>query len=595
MRSVTTFLAFVVVILAAAVAVPQPPSILPSRPPSIPRRFDAPPALTDPNPPPVKNETVAALTLQEGVSLMADDLRKLTLAADPAVRPSKIRYLFSGNMVRLRDRRWLLATVSKLLNSFNLKTQKIVLPAGIPSNANPAIIRVNFGDYSVDPQAWDRLAVTGSGPQPLPDPYIQDTVERTVDTEDVYETRMVEKQVEKQEYYYNGISSRPIYRTVIVTEKVPEKVKVSSGKKGKNSETRPSEWVTLDGGVAYDYLAKTTGSKTPVLRSDWFLSNASVAPAYYDFIGIKGQFKDGKLVDGEKQLDELAGIDFERAKRSLIAAISDTKTVTLHNRILLRRVTATEAQGGKHWTSIDTDSGLDKEDYLDQVDTFDTPVFKAKEIIFSNPNGLQSYGLADNKKALLDRAAVAIAQHGDKMPTRLQDKQVFAGLRSCMLCHYTGLVQIRDKVRELSKGKIRLFIADNIGEARKDFDTLDRIEGAFGYDLDLIVRFDNAKYTAAVRAATGMEPLAVRDAFESLLFEYLDAFVTPEVAAAEAGMTTDVWLQTMRAAPPRLDKKRLSPHVTALLQEPPAQVSRLDWEAKGFRSMMTYLMTLPRK
>jgi hypothetical protein len=556
-----------------------------AQPPAIPMTFKGPPPVPgSKGSPPIEAHRAPF----EAVLIAQADLEGLKLAAQDT---TTVRYISLVDVTNHRSRRQVKSVVDFLLNSFNTKTRTFVLTTPLQ---DCLVLRLDLAAYHIDPKAWDFLAENGSGRVPIPDPYFH---ENKLVHEDIKEVRSVTRQVRQRVLrpWFNGR-----YVEDWETKEVVEEQAVPTGKKIKKFvQVAQARWLALDGGKALAYVTEATQTKNPILRADWFLYYASVAPAYYELLGIRLKIVDGKIVGGQDELEKIAGVDFKRGEKSQVAAIADSKIVALANRILIRFPTINGPFGGYFWTSFDTDLGFGAEDYVDNAATFDRPKFAAQEIIFSNPNGTQAYAVTDNQRNLLNLAVANIAIHGDKMPSRLQDKQIYAGVQSCMLCHYNGMIDVKDKVRDLAldKTQIGLFIVDKFGEeVRKDKDLARRIYGAFfETDVQALVRFDNAMYGAAVKQVTeGMSGLQLRDAFEEALWKYSDAFITPEQAAREAGLVVPKLLGALKVAPARLDDDRLSPHVTALLQTPPVVVSRTQWEAFAFASMMKYLVTLPR-
>jgi hypothetical protein len=471
-----------------------------------------------------------------------------------------------------------------------------VLTTALPDPVESVVLRFDLAAYGIEARAWDFLAENGSGRVQIPDPYFHEIKERVIE-ETV--TKEVKKRVRERVL-------RPWSRNSYVEDweykDVVEKVQVPTGKKVRKFEVVASaRWLALDGGGTIAKVIDLTQTKNPILRGDWFVDKASVAPAYYELLGIRLRIIDGKIVGGVDDLYKLARVDFKITDGFKVASVTDTKIVALNQRVLVRWPTANGIYGNYYWSSFDTDRGLADEDYLDQVENIAKNRIRheAAEIIFGNPNGTQAYAVADGDGNLLNLAVANIAIHGDRMPTKLQDKQVYAGVYSCALCHYSGMVDINDKVRSLAidKGRIALFVQDRFAsELRKNKDLERLIYAAFFESgAQELVKHDNALHTPAIKAITGLTPLQNRDNLESVLYAYGDAFITPAVAAREAGMTEAALLAALKVAPARLDDDRLSPHVTALLQTPPVPVSRTQWEGAAYASMMKYLTTLPRK
>lgn len=335
-------------------------------------------------------------------------------------------------------------------------------------------------------------------------------------------------------------------------------------------------------------LMTNVQTKHPIVRADWFITYATWAPAYYHLIGLelkdnpdKEKAKATPKVFLEKDFEALFKFKFVTAKEDITAAVTDTKIVALHKRLLQRFSTVMGITGGYYWRSQDTDKGLDAEDYLVQLPTFDAPKKKAQEIIASGRNGLNFYALTDDKGVLLDLAAANIAQHSSTaMPTKLQDKQVY-NARNCMLCHSTGMLKIKDNVRTLAQGKIAAFINDK----NYDQQLARKIEEAFTPDPESIIGLDNAKYNAAVFAASGREGRIIGKAFEEIICDYLQEPITIDVMAREAGIDAAL-LKHMLGRGINID-----PLLTAVLQDPPVATYRQDWENRGYGALMRYIIS----
>jgi uncharacterized protein (TIGR03000 family) len=384
-------------------------------------------------------------------------------------------------------------------------------------------------------------------------------------------------------------------RRANVSMTVPRPPEAKSKQAPEKKEEKPKKvfasapWLALEAdpnqrGTTIASLVTLTETANPILRGDWFVVYATLAPAYYDMIGLplrdnpdKNAAK--KKVFLEKDFEKLMGADPKSAEVDIVAAITDTRIVTLHNRILHRFNTVTGVTGGYYWRSKDTDKGIDDQDYLNQIANFAQPNNVATEIISSGRNGMNFYFVADNKGVGLDLAAASVAQHSDAMPTRYQDKQIWVA-RNCMLCHGTGMIAVKDRVRSIARNKIALFIADKT----KDQDVAKKIEEAFSPDFKGILELDNAKFIASVRAACDKEGPAVAKAQEELIWRYWDKHVTLERMAWDAGLTSDK-LRTMLE-----DGINLDYTLVAVLQEPEEPVALLAWERQGFSALMTYVL-----
>jgi len=508
------------------------------------------------------------------VVVLADiDITTVAAIAAPDINPQLCRYLSLHNKKTVAARKELKQTIDFVLNSLNPRFHRLVKTAVVPAGDDPIAVRVNLADYNIDPAAWDELAERGSGPNPLPDPYFHIFETRAID---VFKEEAFEEKKHWAGGMHNGKHLPPGDYVFTGTRKVKTGTKT-------DRVFSHAPWLAMEAqlegrGTVIADLAAKTATNSPILLGQWFVTYATWTPAYYRLIGLtKKKTADGQLHFLESDLEQLAKADLKRADEEIIAAVADTKIVTLHNRILQRYPTVAGLTGGSYWRSKDTDSGLGDEDYMANVHTFKNPKIKAQEIIFSGRNGLNFYALTDNKGNLIDVAAPTIARHGDVIPTKWDDKQIYPG-RNCMLCHSVGQLPIKCKVRELASGQFGLLLAD------KDTPGLhQQIYEAFSPHLDYVITHDNAKYAAAVKALTGLDAKANGAQYENQIWDYYDSFVAPDKAAAEAGWDTGEMLAALRAG--------INIHYTSssLIRAPAQDVSRTPWEAAGYRAMMEYL------
>jgi hypothetical protein len=197
--------------------------------------------------------------------------------------------------------------------------------------------------------------------------------------------------------------------------------------------------------------------------------------------------------------------------------------------------------------------------------------FDATEQILSLPNGLQAYFLTDGQGQRLDVAAAGIAIDGE---TSLIDKQVYAG-RNCITCHARGMRAIQDEVRSLTWGQVSLLVVDPVAAKRvRDL--------YFAADLRLIVEHDSQLFEAAVQAANGLSGADNARLFERLIRRYLDEPVTAERLAAEAGISTEQLLATLKQA------KGIDHSLVGFLASPP-RPARRDQTEKSFAQLLGLL------
>ena len=147
-------------------------------------------------------------------------------------------------------------------------------------------------------------------------------------------------------------------------------------------------------------ICNLTDCNIPIVRADWFVSNATKPPIYHNILSIP--FTAGEL---EKKV----GVDvYDNLERNQVYRAGFQKSgITRQNRLVERH----DSSYGAYWKSYDfrpkNDFSLlttyplgpkyERNPYLDQAFVHD-----GGEIIFNLPNGLQAYMLVDGKDKRID-------------------------------------------------------------------------------------------------------------------------------------------------------------------------------------------------
>jgi hypothetical protein len=289
-------------------------------------------------------------------------------------------------------------------------------------------------------------------------------------------------------------------------------------------------WITVVAAYSYnvrtsdgDSITRISGSPVPYLRGDWFVAKASAPPLYYDILNL------AKTV---QELERQLGVDADRdlvEEKNVVRAGIRSSGVSQNNRILERHV----SQHGAYWKSFDFRNNLD-----DQNIFRDPLRFKAagSEIIFSLPNGLQAYFLADARGNRLNSAPINIVADRNN-----PDDPIIHNGRSCMSCHFAGMRPFKDDVRPVAGSM-------SLGDVDRDRllalyaaqDTLDQLTGK-----------DSVRFQTALEKAGARVPLNANTESISTLSRKFNAELAVTEAAAEAGLEADEF-QTRLNSSPRL-------------------------------------------
>jgi len=343
--------------------------------------------------------------------------------------------------------------------------------------------------------------------------------------------------------YYQGTNT-PAYREEKYTEEQEVEEKIP-GEAVKKRVFVGAPWVDPE---ALAYLIKETQAESPILRADWFITNASLAPAYYDFLRL------GKT---QKDFENLifANEDLAKKARSQDKAVVITSTVARNNRTLNRSPTFTN---GYYWQSHDSLKSVDDRQY---VQNLLNEKFDATEDIGTLPNGLQAYFLTDGQGNRLDFANPDVA-----IDNTAQDRVVRTA-RSCIICHAEGIKPISDEVRTLTKKlqnreQVKLLIT-------KKEDAY-RIDDLFGSDLDEQIIKDQNIYSAAVARTNGLRMDVNAKQYARIWDDYWEILLTKEVAARDLGIPLADLEKYIRLSN--------DPTVLALIREPIGPLRRDQWE-----------------
>ncbi len=290
-------------------------------------------------------------------------------------------------------------------------------------------------------------------------------------------------------------------------------------------------WERLLAAYPYGVLRETeavreclvaAGGRLCHVRADWFVATASRPPLYHEVL---------QLPDAERRLEEQLHIDVREDVRQERAARAgfNGSGVSRNNRLIERH----ESPYGAYWKSYD---------FADNVgprNLFAHPLgpgaggfaHDGGEIIFSLPNGLHAYLLADGQGRRLDKAPSAVVSD-PKRP----DRAVENGL-SCMTCHARGLIPRADQVRAHVERNLGAF-------APAEAETVRALYPPEGALLALFEK-DNERFRRAL-AETGC-PLTVTEPIDALVQHY-ERELGLQTAAAELGLRPEALSDRLRGA-----------------------------------------------
>lgn len=464
--------------------------------------------------------------------------------ADPEIRYA-CRYLSLHN-VPAAERAAYLQTIDFTLNSLSRRRgMAYVVPV---NGANGSVVRIFLDNYGITTDAWESLASRGSGPVRIstkrdqPEEYF---ASRSGETKKVTKQRQ-KKDAQGRPLYYNP--GQPNETPAL--EDYTEETKVFAG-----------TWFDPAAMLA---LQTATKSSYPIVRADWFLGNASLAPAYYELLGIKTHADFQDIVRYRER-------DYDLATKGIV---TDSQEVSLHNRAIL--VTPTSL--GRYWETFDYLSSQGDDNLLRDLVKRRRD---AGEAFAEGPNGLQLFLLIDGKDKVLD---VADGNIVSDQTTPWRHKLVFGGLAQCTMCHIDGGKAVNEEVRSLTQPPFGLQIPTS--EKQKAREVADLF---FSGNVDDPLAQTKLAYRQKVAQATkGLTPEKNTAAFKKCFLDFWQKPLTLADACAEIGCTPKEFMDVLS----KLKAPAPEAGITMLLAGRP--VRREIWTDGSYQQAATIFYQLHR-
>jgi tetratricopeptide (TPR) repeat protein len=283
-------------------------------------------------------------------------------------------------------------------------------------------------------------------------------------------------------------------------------------------------------GILYDTEAsraieEMTRCKLAYVRADWFVAVGSRPPLYHDIL---------QLPRSEQELEKLLRIDTAEGVRQERAARAgfNGSGVSRNNRLIERH----ESGATVYWKSYDFAANTGRQNL------FARPLgpgasdadfsHDGGEIIFTLPNGLQAYFLADAKGDRIDKGPTSIVSD-----PRRPDRAVENGL-SCMSCHARGIIEKKDQVRSHVLKNKDAFAQSVLETLLALYPPQDK--------MTALMRADAKRFQDAV-AKTGA-PLSATEPITALALRF-EAELDLPLVAAESGTTPAGLLKALERYP----------------------------------------------
>jgi tetratricopeptide (TPR) repeat protein/mono/diheme cytochrome c family protein len=294
--------------------------------------------------------------------------------------------------------------------------------------------------------------------------------------------------------------------------------------------------------TAQDIYAATQ-CRQPYVRGDWFVAAASRPPLYHDVLRLPATLR---------ELEKLLRFDAAENIRQekVVRAGFNSSGVSRNNRLIERH----ESGGVVYWISYDFAGNVGRQNlFAHPLGPGDGESFfrhDGGEVIFSLPNGLQAYLLADATGRRIDKGPQAIVSD-----PRRPDRAVENGI-SCMSCHVRGMIFKDDQVRPHVMENPAAFTREDRDAILALYPPRER--------LAALLEKDARRFQDAV-ARTGA-PLSASEPVVALALHF-EAEMSLRLVAAEAGVAPDALLRALDVSP------RLAKHL-GVLRVPGATIQR---------------------
>jgi tetratricopeptide (TPR) repeat protein len=286
-----------------------------------------------------------------------------------------------------------------------------------------------------------------------------------------------------------------------------------------------------------------TGCVQPHVRGDWLVAAASRPPLYHEVL---------QLPASVRELEKLLRVDApEDIRQERVARAGfNSSGVSRNNRLIERH----ESGGAVYWVSYDFAGNVGRQNLfahpLGPGDGESAFRHDGGEIIFTLPNGLHAYMLADGAGKRIDKGPAAIVSD-----PRRPDRAVENGI-SCMSCHARGVIPKDDQVRAHVLKNPEAF-------AQEERDTILALYPP-REKFAALVQEDSRRFKEAV-ARTGA-PLSASEPVVALALHF-EAEMGLALVAAESGVPPVELLRALERSP------RLAKHL-GLLRVAGATVQR---------------------
>ena len=280
-----------------------------------------------------------------------------------------------------------------------------------------------------------------------------------------------------------------------------------------------------------------TKCELPHVRADWFVFSASRPPLYNKILGLPETPE--QMLDFEKRQLGVNVAQNLADYNDVMRAGFFPSGVSKSNRLIERHVSSY----GAYWKSYDF-KPADPQQPGRRQNLKASPTgpdgklafqHDGGEMIFSLPNGLQGYMLTDDKGTQIPKGPTDVVVDKEAV-RRGRDPEVVNGV-SCMNCHWSGMLNKTDQVREHVLAQSAAYDPQVV-----EFVTAVYVAKA---ELNAKLTEDRERFEAAVKRC-GLTGLAKSEPVATLAFQF-DEPLDLDLAAAEAGVTVERFVAALKA------------------------------------------------
>jgi mono/diheme cytochrome c family protein len=289
-----------------------------------------------------------------------------------------------------------------------------------------------------------------------------------------------------------------------------------------------NDYAVLFQGDEAETVIDQSGTDIPWLYADAMIDQASLGNLYYALIDVDVNNSLDDFILDDLGIDVVENLDQE----DLIRAGTTVSAISRQDRVVERH--DIEVRQGAFWQSFDFDADEANESIFEDPFGF---AEGGSEAIFSLPNGLLGYIIADENREIVEESNILF--------DTLQNDFVARTSVSCSGCHAAGLQPVTDQVREVVEANPFNFNADDFEAVR---DVYPRPN-----EFNAVVEDDSEVYQRSLQRA-GV-PVNAADPMSGVFLRF-DRDMTGRDIAGDVGLSAETFDQNIARFDPIIQTVR---------------------------------------